>query len=226
MAKLKQWQDDQELIKLKEERAREKAEEEEARRRVLEQIKMDRLQRQQPAAASPPKPIIPVARPMVNPPDQTRIQFRKPTGESVVDSFKSDGYFGDVWKYAQASVVDGSQKFVLATAMPPRREFSADDSQKTLIELNLAPSAVLLVIPLTAPSKFGGSASSSSAGPLALFNSFLWNIFWTVVTPLLNLWNRFKARNDNPPASSRPLEPASADDVQAGPSSQRITSEM
>lgn len=228
LAKLKQLQDDQELRQLKEDRAREKAEEDEARRRVLEQIKMDRLQRQQrldqPAVSPVVKPYTPPApRPMANLPDHTRIQFRKPTGESIVDTFKSDGYFGDVWKYAQASVVDGSQNFVLATAMPPRQEFSAEDSQKTLIELNLAPSAVLLVIPLSGG---GGSGGRTSAGPLAVFNSFLLTLFWTVVTPFLNLWSRFMNRNNNTSnTSTGRSDDAAAGDV-PGPSSLNISSEM
>lgn len=182
--------EDLEMQKLKEERKREKAQDEEARRRVLEQIKLDRLRRQDaaPIIASPAnKPTTSTPPPVRNLPDSTRIQFRKPTGETIVDTFKSDGPFGDVWKYAKASV--DFKDFVLATSMPPRRELSAEHSDQTLIELNLAPSAVLLVIPLTKPSLIGGP---TGGGVVATISNFVFTIFWSLMTPILALWNRLR----------------------------------
>lgn len=180
------------MQKLKEERKREKAQDEEARRRVLEQIKLDRLRRQnvepivnqsKPATQATPPP------PIRHLPDTTRIQFRKPSGESIVDTFKSAGPFGDVWKYAKASV--DIKDFVLAIAMPPRKEFSAEHSEQTLIELNLAPSAVLLVIPLAKPSLIGG-AVNNNGGVVATITNFIFTIFWTLMTPLMALWDRIR----------------------------------
>lgn len=197
--------EDQEMKKLKEERKREKAQDDEARRRVLEQIKLDRLRRQdqEPNIVSATKPqSISNASPTVRPlPDMTRIQFRKPSGETVVDTFKSDGIFGDVWKYAKATL--GVKDFVLATAMPPRKEFTAEHSDKTLVELNLAPSAVLLVIPLTKPSLIG-EAVSNRGGVVATITNFIFTIFWTLMTPLMAIWNRITGKGPAPrPQSSQ-----------------------
>lgn len=200
--------DELERLKLKEERKREKEQDEEARRRVLEQIKADRLRRQgeepiavasKPAAVSPP--VVPR-----NLPDMTRIQFRKPSGECLVDTFKSDGPFGDVWKYAKASL--DIKDFVLATTMPPRREFSADHSDQTLIELNLAPSAVLLVIPLTKPSIIGAKVNEGG-GVVATVTNLLFSLIWLVITPLMSLWNRIRGNNqpaNRPEAPPRQVE--------------------
>lgn len=193
--------EDVEMQKLKEERKREKAQDEEARRRVLEQIKLDRLRRQDaqldvvtpknpsPSQSATPAPIVRTL------PDMTRIQFRKPTGESTVDTFKSEGPFGDVWKYAKASM--DIKDFVLATAMPPRRVFSAEHADQTLNELNLAPSAVLLVIPLTKPSLIGGGRSSDGGGVVAKAGTLLSTIYWTVFTSILSLWNRLRGKQPN-----------------------------
>lgn len=204
------------MQKLKEERKREKAQDEEARRRVLEQIKLDRFRRQDAApiiTSQPNKPA--TSTPVRNLPDSTRIQFRKPTGETIVDTFKSDGPFGDVWKYAKASV--DFKDFVLATSMPPRRELSAEHSDQTLIELNLAPSAVLLVIPLTKPSLIGGP---TGAGVVATISNFLFTIFWTLMTPILALWNRLRGVQ---PARRPDRTPAQTEEEAPGPN---IGSEM
>lgn len=184
------------MQQLKENRRREKAADDEARQRVLQQIKMDRLRRQpnwEPVSDSKPVPTVTaVTAPVRNVSDVTRIQFRKPTGETITDTFQSGSPFGDVWKYAQASI--GIKNFVLATTLPPRRELSADHSTKTLVELDLVPSAVLLVIPLSTPSLVGGG----SGGALAKITGFMALVFWTLVGPILSMWNRFRggsARN-------------------------------
>lgn len=186
--------EEQERLKLKEERKREKAQDEEARRRVLEQIKLDRLRRQDanasqsvtaPKEASKSTPVAPVR--MQQLPDMTRIQFRKPNGETVVDTFKSDGPFGDVWKYAKATL--GVKDFVLATSMPPRREFSGEKLDETLIELNLAPSATLLVVPLTKPSLI---SSTTGPGAVAKITGFIFTLFWALMNPIMAIWNRIR----------------------------------
>lgn len=217
--------EDLEMQQLKEERKRDKAADDEARRRVLEQIKMDRMRAQerkdhQPVSNANKPSVAEIAEPKVvrNMPDMTRIQFRKPSGEFIVDMFKSDALFGDVWKYAKASV--GVKDFVLATNMPPKKELSAEHSNQTLIELNLAPSAVLLVIPLATPSIIGG-AVSARGGPVAALSSFVVTIFWALVGPILTLWNRFRNGSDEPATRN---ETANDGESTEGPSN--IGSEM
>lgn len=215
----KRAKEDLEMQKMKEERKREKAQDEEARRRVLEQIKLDRLRRQdQEPITFPAKSTTPSApAPVRTLPDSTRIQFRKPSGETFVDTFKSDGPFGDVWKYAKASV--DIKDFVLATAMPPRKVYSAEHSESTLIELNLTPSAVLLVIPLTKPSLIGEKIANNG-GVVATVSNFVFTVFWTLMTPIMVVWNRI--RGTEQPRRPDP-SPEPAGDEEPGPN---IGSEM
>lgn len=213
------------MQQLKEERKREKAADDEARRRVLEQIKMDRMRGQERKDHLPVsnanKPL--VAEAAAPSPsalrNMTRIQFRKPTGEVLMDEFKSDSLFGDVWKYAKASV--GIKDFVLATNMPPK-ELSAEHSDQTLIELNLVPSAVLLVIPLATPSRIGG-AVAARGGPVAAFSSFVVTMFWALAGPLLALWNRFRNGGSDEPTRTVPTNANDSSTSAGGPN---IGSEM
>jgi UBX domain-containing protein 1/4 len=167
LIKLKQWKDEQELKQLKEDRLKEKMEAQAARKRVLDQIAQDKMERAQrfqqfssssaeqsstsqpQATTTPPTP----------PPNSTRIQFKKPDGESEIVTFETSMLFADLHAFVKSDVLQGSniKNFSLATTFP-RREFTSEDFNKTLIDLNLVPSSVILIIPIK-----GKSASSSPA---------------------------------------------------------------
>lgn len=157
IVKLKEWQNEQELKQLKDDRLRDKNEAKAARQRVLDQIAQDKMERAQryqqfasPTVDQPTssekqtqqQPTTPTT-----PPNSTRIQFKKPDGDSEIVTFDADMLFADIHAFVISDVLQGSTtEFTLATTFP-RREFTSDDFSKTLIDLNLVPSSVILIIP-------------------------------------------------------------------------------
>lgn len=148
---LKKWQSDQELKQLKEDRLKDKQDAKAARQRVLDLIAEDKKERAQrfgmqgPSTPAEPKPS-PVT-PTEAVPNSARIQFKKPDGEIEVVTFDSDLLFSDLHLFVKNGVLHGTMKdFSLALTFP-RREFTNLDFDKTLANLNLTPSAVLLILP-------------------------------------------------------------------------------
>lgn len=190
---LKKWQEDQELKQIKDEQIREKNEAKAARQRVLEQIEQDKKERaqrfgtqtspteQKSSPVTPPAPTSPVNS------NTARIQFKKPGGESEVVTFDSEMLFADLHLFVKNDILHGSLKdFILATSFP-RREFSEENFKQTLAELNLTPSAVLVII--------AGKKKTSSSGPSSVlptqtdgsFVNMLSAIFMGMMTPIMAL---------------------------------------
>ncbi|KAG5678513.1 hypothetical protein PVAND_008180 [Polypedilum vanderplanki] len=153
---LKKWQDEQEMLKLQDERKREKLAAAEARKRVLQQIEEDKKERARRFNSTPPTneeptkkvETIPQTSATTIPPNSARIQFKKPDGGSEIVTFDSNIPFADLHAFVKTDILNGTniKEFTLATTFP-RCEFSQTDFNKTLIELNLAPSSVILIIP-------------------------------------------------------------------------------
>lgn len=207
------------MKKQQEERKRDKIEEQAARKRVLEQIALDRAERSQrfsqPAVgASPPAPSTPSATnsvPLVSDSSVARIQFKKPDGDSEVQSFDSAETFGMIRTYVEENVIvaSGIREFALATTFP-RKEFKAEDDTKTLLELGLAPSSVILILPLDkAAARI--LPVRSNYGFLAMLSS----AFWIVVSPVLSsfsyvrslIFSRNRATGTAKRASEEELSP-------------------
>lgn len=155
-----------ELKQIKDDQIKEKLQAKADRQRVLDQIQQDKKERAQRfASSSTPTDTkaSPVTPPAVTTPttplsNTTRIQFKKPDGEAEIVTFDSDMLFADLHLFVKNDVLRGATKeFILATTFP-RREFSHDDFDKTLADLSLTPSAVLLII-------FGRKAPTSTSGP-------------------------------------------------------------
>lgn len=110
---------------------------------------------------------------------EAKIQFRKPDGETEVQVFPSSELFETVRTFVEENVIVGSgiREFALATTFP-KKEFKADDNAKTLLELNLAPTSVILILPL--------DKVSSRALPLQTDGIFtiMSTIFWGIWNPL------------------------------------------
>jgi UBX domain-containing protein 1/4 len=140
-----------------EERKRDKLLEQETRKRVLDQIAQDRVERAQKfppnsndskTASANASPSIPQAN--VSKGDFTRIQFKKPTGETEMHTFNNTDNFLCVRNYVKNNALAGSgiQNFSLATTFP-KKEFGIADNERSLDELNLTPSAVILILVAT-----------------------------------------------------------------------------
>lgn len=154
----KQRQEESEMKKLQEERKRDKIEEQAVRKRILEQIALDKAERAQrftliatpEASTSNAEPTAPATAnnsiPAVGSVQSSaRIQFKKPDGETDVKTFSRDDSFSIVRTYVEENVIVGTKirEFALATTFP-RYEFKDDDNAKTVFELGLVPTSVIL----------------------------------------------------------------------------------
>ncbi|MGH0128783.1 UNVERIFIED_CONTAM: hypothetical protein FKN15_046595 [Acipenser sinensis] len=144
-----------------EERNREKAEEKAARDRVKQQIALDRADRAAryaktkevdaaTAAALQTRQAELVAKKQASQKERSaiaRIQFRLPDGSFITNQFPSETRLEEARQFAAQEVGKKYGNFSLAT-MFPRREFTIEDLGKTLLELELAPSAAIVLLPV------------------------------------------------------------------------------
>ncbi|CAG9860691.1 unnamed protein product [Phyllotreta striolata] len=191
---LKKWQEDQELKQMMEEREREKRENKQARDRVLAQIAQDRAERQsrsqiqpQPAA----EPAKPVSQSPPKPPSNiTRLQFKLPDGSSTTHEFQNSDTLETVVFYIKTSLQLPFSEFTLST-MFPRREFTDNDHSQTLVDLQLSPTAVVLVLPHSGP-------------VVPNSNGFLTSLMYGLLAPILGIFNYLRSLMFGQPVAAQP----------------------
>ncbi|KAJ9592417.1 hypothetical protein L9F63_015937 [Diploptera punctata] len=185
--KLRRWQQEQELKQLKEERQREKAEEAAARDRILKQIAQDKAERavrfgQEKKVTPDQEPARqPVSQSSMNPMSTSnvaRIQFRLPDGSTHSMNFEPTTTVGEIRSYATTQLNLPFRDFSMSTSFP-RREFSVNDDNQTLRDVQLVPTAVILILPMS------GSVVSSSSHDYAGTVS---RMVWTLLAPLFSLF--------------------------------------
>ncbi|KAJ8925828.1 hypothetical protein NQ315_009679 [Exocentrus adspersus] len=180
---LKRWQEDQELKQLKEDRDREKREKQQARDRVLAQIAQDKAERMAksapPPEASRPQVVSPPPKLNVN---TTRIQFKFPDGSTSMQEFSNSDLLQAVLAHIKSNMNLPYSNFRLSTTFP-RREFTENDYSQTLLDLQLCPTAVILVLPVNN----SGLVTSSQGG-----GGVLSNLIWTLFTPLVHIFGMIK----------------------------------
>ncbi|CAG5122162.1 unnamed protein product [Candidula unifasciata] len=189
--KLHQQQREMEMLEAKMELKKDREEEKLARKRVKEEIERDRaekaarfnkekdektklaeeakkkkLQEQQAALAEE----------QARRSDTARIQFRMPDGSSVTQQFSATDTFASVHQFITQHV--GSPVTLSRTF--PRRTFTTEDQTLTLQELQLAPSAAIMVIP-------GGVSTSVVRSSSGIF-SFS-GITGLLLAPVYFVWN-------------------------------------
>ncbi|GAA6219740.1 UBX domain-containing protein 4 [Lates japonicus] len=192
MQDFKRKQEEEKTKRLLEERNREKAEEKAARERVKQQIAMDRADRaaryaktQEEERAA--KEALLQARQAEQEARKeallrerstiARIQFRLPNGSSFTNQFPAQSKLQEARRFAAQEVGNRYGNFSLAT-MFPRREFTSEDLNKTLQELELAPSASIVLLPSGRPAN--AVVQSSGGG--------IWAVLGTLLYPLLAVW--------------------------------------
>lgn len=187
MLEFKRRQEDDLTKRMLEERNREKAEEKAARERIRQQIALDRAERaarfaksQEEAEALKAAQQAEIeARKEAAQKERSaiaRIQFRLPDGSSFTNQFPSESPLEEARQFAEKTVGNTYGNFTLAT-MFPRREFTKDDYKKTLLSLELAPSASVVLLPAGRPMTV---VQSSDRGLLALLG--------TIFYPFLAVW--------------------------------------
>ncbi|XP_052462539.1 UBX domain-containing protein 4 [Carassius gibelio] len=208
MLDFKRQQEEEKTKRLLEERNREKAEERAARERVKQQIALDRADRaaryaqnQQDTAAAR----LAAQQTRENTRDAAqrersavaRIQFRLPDGSSFTNQFPSETRLLEARQFAAQEVGNRYGQFSLAT-MFPRREFTAEDLEKSLLELDLAPSASIVLLPQSSHPSNTVVHSSAGGGVWAMLGSLLY--------PLLAVWrfiSGFLFSSAPPPAAAQ-----------------------
>lgn len=180
----RQKQQELEIAIALEERAKEKAQEFAAKERVRQQIAQDKLERKQREQALQKQanqqqsqektnndvPIVAAG--------MTRIQFRLPSGNSHLGKFESTTTLRELRTYVTTNIELPFKRFTMSTSFP-RRDLSAEDDSKTLTDLELVPTAVVLIIPL----KNTTSIVTSSQGV-----GFLSRLMWAVFTPVISVY--------------------------------------
>ncbi|NWU61728.1 UBXN4 protein, partial [Pterocles burchelli] len=192
MLEYKRRQEEELTKRMLEERNREKAEERAARERIRQQIAMDRAERAArfakskeeaeaaKAAALQAKQAEIEARKEAAQKERSaiaRIQFRLPDGSSFTNQFPSEARLEEARQFAAQTVGNAYGNFSLAT-MFPRREFTKEDYGKKLLELELAPSASVVLLPAGRPATAVVQASGGD----------LWKFLGTILYPLLAVW--------------------------------------
>nr|XP_009937031.1 PREDICTED: UBX domain-containing protein 4 [Opisthocomus hoazin] len=192
MLEYKRRQEEELTKRMLEERNREKAEERAARERIRQQIAMDRAERAArfakskeeaeaaKAAALQARQAEIEARKEASQKERSaiaRIQFRLPDGSSFTNQFPSEARLEEARQFAAQTVGNAYGNFSLAT-MFPRREFTKEDYGKKLLELELAPSASVVLLPAGRPAT---SVVQASGGDL-------WKFLGTILYPLLAVW--------------------------------------
>jgi len=187
--KMKRWQQEQEVKQRLEERAREKREETAARDRVRRQIEEDKREKAAKFAAQNAnlsnQNRLPAGENIDNIGGATgatskfcntaRLQLRLPDGGYNTHEFDAHSLLQDVIDYIKSNLNLGFQNFILSTTFP-RREFTMNDASMTLMDLNLTPNAVILILPTNTE----GTVASQSSGFTAMI--------WYILTPLLNFF--------------------------------------
>lgn len=190
-------------------------EEQTVRKRVLEQIAQDKAERAQ--KLNPTGSNVQSKLPQSDhvqpsfafqPSDNTiaKIQFKKPDGEAEVQSFSSSETFSVVRTFVEENVIVGSgiREFALATTFP-KKEFKAEDNDKTLLELKLAPTAVILILPLD---KIASRVLpiGNGVGLFAMLSTILWGILNPVFGGLTYVKGFITSRFNNTGAQKRANE--------------------
>lgn len=78
---------------------------------------------------------------------KARIQFKLPTGGSVAETFDATSTLGMLRSYVVQNLTLPFKQFTMTSSFP-RRDLTAADDQKTLLELELVPSSVILILPV------------------------------------------------------------------------------
>ncbi|EEC14534.1 UBX domain-containing protein, putative [Ixodes scapularis] len=122
-----------------------------------------------------------------------RIQFRLPDGSSATHTFDATATLQDLRNFVLETIRPGFSSFSLSTTFP-RKEFTHGQYSQSLQQLELTPSAVLLVVPNQAvvPS----ALSDSGVSALKFLGSLL--------TPLMFLWSLLTGLFFGSPAPTEP----------------------
>jgi len=117
-----------------------------------------------------------------------RIQFRLPDGSSQTKLFPSESPLSEVYDFVKTGLTTKYSSFSLSTTFP-RRNLDTLDMSNTLKNLQLAPSATVMVLP---------TASSS----VSLQDGGFVSMLWMLLTPFTMLWTMLTRFFSSPGSST------------------------
>jgi hypothetical protein len=155
LIEIKEKIEERELKKAMQERKKEKEQEKQAKAKIRAQIEADKKERaekreklqklskahKEKEAETETANKIAFANAVANDYPETRLQIKTPTGAPITHTFKSSDTLENVYEFLGKQV---SQPFKLMTTFP-RKVLDGEDREKTLKELNLSPSAALVM---------------------------------------------------------------------------------
>eukprot|EP01137_Pigoraptor_chileana_P027456 Opistho-2@10068 len=210
---LKRKKEEDEARKIAEELRREKAADSRAREEVLRKIAEDRAAREaeeadrkRRAAGITDDPALSRQDHVPVPtrgkaPDSAQIVFKLPSGATLRGEFKATDTVSALFKHVMENYSGGPLgPFVLRSNVPPRCTFAPGDTSATLSQLQLCPSAILIVQPIAAGAALRGpsaqsklSSSSGSAVSSPTDGGFIARIFalFAYIFALLNPFAHF-----------------------------------
>ncbi|KAK2585625.1 hypothetical protein KPH14_010250 [Odynerus spinipes] len=186
--KMKQKQQDIEIKQAHDERMKEKAEEAAARQKVRQQIAQDKLERKQKELALQQQ--VQQQQPAEQPKARTllftdatvtRIQFRLPSGNPHMGQFSPTSTLRTLRTYVAENINLPFRQFAMSTSFP-RRDLTNEDDDKTLLELELVPTAVILILPLK---NSNAATTVTSAQDVSFLSRFIWSFF----APVIGIYN-------------------------------------
>jgi len=120
-----------------------------------------------------------------------RLQFRLPDGRSQTKQFPAETTLSSVYDFVSTGLETKFSSFSLSTTFP-RKMLDDEDKNKTLKDLQMAPSSTVLVLPL------GGIVSSQDGG--------LMSMIWMILTPFTLLWSVLTSFFATGPQQSHQME--------------------
>ena len=78
---------------------------------------------------------------------KARIQFKLPIGTPTSATFEATSNLSTLRTYVIENIQLPFRKFKMASSFP-RKDFTEEDNNKTLLELELVPSSVILILPI------------------------------------------------------------------------------
>lgn len=178
-----------EMKQSQEERLKERAADDAARERVRKQIAEDRLMQKEKEQAfqkntsqqQPVKEVVNKSLASSSSISVVRIQFRLPSGSTHMGQFEPSVTLGALRDYVLANIELPFQQFVMSTSFP-RRNLLSEDDDKNLMDLELVPTSVILILPLK-------NANGKSVFPSSDDLGILSRIIWSVFTPIIGIYN-------------------------------------
>jgi len=215
VGKLRQWQAEQESKEMRDQIKKDRDEEKRARQKIRDQIAKDRedrsarfnkekvdrekVQSNKREASETASKEAASARQQASL-DHARLQFRLPDGATVTQQFASDETLGFARLFVKEKVGGQYGAFTLACNYP-KRDFTEADMARSLRELDLAPSAALVLLPgstlstISPGSDGGGGVIMLLLAPFLAIWTFLYNLLFVTAPQPQGAYNPAPASN-------------------------------